>query len=124
MIRIFFAAILIFLGACGKASLYDRVQRNWHYMSAKDSLGNDFKKVSTADILSLTAHNFQYDIAQENIHASGTWVLQDSTLAFTYNPKPTDTDTTQRTVRYFKITQCTNSRLVFVEKGVTFTFSY
>jgi hypothetical protein len=30
----------------------------------------------------------------------------------------------QHTVRYFRITECTTNRLVFVEKGITFVFSY
>ena len=126
--KVFFAAVL-FLFACNssKPTLYECVQHNWHYISAKDTQGNDFKKVSSTDILSLGSdnvhNNFKYDIEAENIHASGTWQLQDSTLVFTYNPKPTDADTTIRTVRYFKVTKCSGKQLVFTENGITFVFS-
>ena len=129
MRKIFFSAVLFFLAACtgSKPVLYDCVQKNWHYVSARDEHGNDFKKVSATDILSLTddkgKNNFKYDIELENIHASGTWELQDSTLVFTYNPKPTDADSSKRTVRLFRITECSGNRLVFIEKGITFTFS-
>ena len=128
MLRLLLAALL-FLSACSnkQLTLYESVQKNWHYVSAKDSLGNDFKRVSSSDVLSLKSdnvkNNFKYDIEAENIHASGTWELQDSTLVFTYNPKPTDSDTSKRTVRYFRITDCSDKRLVFIENGITFTFS-
>jgi hypothetical protein len=129
MRKIFFVALLIFFAAFAwnKSALYDCVQRTWHYVSAKDEQGKDFKKVAATDVLSIKTYNgqnrFRYDIAQENIHASGTWELKDSTLVFTYNPKPTDADTIKRTVRYFKITECSGNRMVFTEKGIIFTFS-
>ena len=120
MWKIFFAAVL-FLSACdsSKQTLYNCVQKNWHYVSATDEQGNDFKKVSVTDILSLTGdngkNNFKYDIELENIHASGTWELKDSTLVFRYNPN--------QTVRYFRIRECSDTGLVFEENGITFTFS-
>ena len=129
MKKIFFAILALVFAAYSIAqqSLSDCVQKKWHYVSVKDAQGKDFKKVAKTDILSIKTFNgqnkFRYDIAQENIHASGTWELNDSTLVFTYNPKPTDADTTKKTVRYFKITECTGSRMVFTEKGITFTFS-
>lgn len=120
MWKIFFVAVLFLFSACGgKKTLYDSVQKNWHYVSAKDEQGNDFKKVSATDIMSLNTNNFRYDIEQENIHASGTWQLQDSTLVFTYSPDSIGTSK----VRNFRITECSDTRLVFVEKGITFTFS-
>ena len=129
MKKIFFAILALVFAAYSIAqqSLSDCVQKKWHYVSAKDEKGKDFKKVAKTDILSIKTFNgqnkFRYDIAQENIHSSGTWELKDSTLVFTYNPKPMDADTTKKTVRYFKITECTGSRMVFTEKGITFTFS-
>lgn len=128
MKKILFAVLLFFaVHSIGQQSLFDCVQKKWHYVSAKDEQGKDFKKVAATDILSIKTYNgqnkFRYDIAQENIHASGTWELKDSTLVFTYHPKPTDADTTKRTVRHFKITECTGNRMIFTEKGITFTFS-
>src|SRR5204863_547585 len=126
--KIFFAILALVFAAhsIAQQSLSECVQKKWHYVSAKDEKGKDFKKVAKTDILSIKTYNgqnkFRYDIAQENIHASGTWELKDSTLVFTYN-KPTDAGTTKKTVRYFKITACIGSRLVFTENGITFTFS-
>jgi CNT family concentrative nucleoside transporter len=136
------------------------VTRNWNYVSSKDSSGNEFKKVSPTDVLSLKNENgkniFKYDIEKENIHAAGTWELKDSTLAFTYtlSPKVTDVDSTvysvedgkpvliyfkegkevtrveetgvssRHTVRYFRITECSDTQMVFNENGNVFTFSY
>lgn len=153
---------LLFLFACNsdKPALLNSVTRSWHYVSAKDSLGNDFKKVSEKDILLLTndngKNNFKYDIENENIHAAGTWELKDSTLIFTYAlaPKITDVDSTayavadgkpvliyfkegkeitrvetsgvksEHAVRTFRITECSDTRMVFAENGITFIFSY
>jgi hypothetical protein len=129
MWKILFVVLLSFFAShsSGQQSLSECVQKKWHYVSAKDEQGKDFKKVAATDILSIKTYDgknkFRYDIAQENIHASGTWELKDSTLVFTYSPKPTDVDTTKRAVRYFKITECFGQRMVFVEKGITFTFS-
>jgi len=128
MRKLFLAALLFCFAAHSYGqSLSDCVQKKWHYVSAKDAQGKDFKKVAATDVLSIKTfegqHKFRYDISQENIHASGTWELKDSTLVFTYNLKPTDADTTKRTVRNFKITECTGKRMIFTEKGITFTFS-
>ena len=129
MRKILFAVLLFFFAAHGNAqqSLSECDKKTWHYVSAKDAQGKDFKKVAATDVLSIKTYEgqnrFRYDIAQENIHASGTWELKDSTLAFTYNPKPGEADTTKRIVRYFKVTECSGSRMVFTEKGITFIFT-
>jgi len=127
MRKIIFLLLFFATYSIAQQSLSECIQKTWHYVSAKDKDGKDFKKVAKTDVLNIKMYNgqnkFRYDIAQENIHASGTWELKDSTLAFTYNFKPTDTDTTKHTVRYFKITECSGSRMVFTEKGITFTFS-
>src|SRR6186713_1211605 len=100
MQKIFFAVMLSLFakGSFAQQSLSECVQKKWHYVSAKDEQGKDFKKILATDILSIKTYNgqnkFRYDIAQENIHASGTWELKDSTLVFTYNFKPMDADTT------------------------------
>src|SRR5689334_21110393 len=128
MKKILFAVILFFFAAqsYGQQPLSECIKKTWHYVSAKDSMGKDFKKVSSTDVLSIKTYEgqnkFRYDIAQENIHASGTWELKDSTLVFTYNLKPGEADTLKRMVRYFKITECSGSHMVFTEKGITFTF--
>src|SRR6266496_2875931 len=102
MKKIFFAilALVFATHSIAQQSLSECVQKKWHYVSAKDAQGKDFKKVAKTDILSIKTFNrqnkFRYDIAQENIHASGTWELKDSTLVFTYNlaPKITGVDST------------------------------
>lgn len=121
MRKIIPVVVLFFLAACGNhnQSLHDLVQKNWHYVSVTDGAGNDFKKVSSSDIMTLDAGNFRYDLEQENIHASGTWKLQDSTLVFNYSPDSTG----KSKVRNFKITDCSDTRLVFTENGITFTYS-
>ncbi|MBK5286078.1 MAG: Na+ dependent nucleoside transporter [Bacteroidia bacterium] len=162
MKKAFFVVAVLFLFSCSnnKPTLLNSVTRSWHYVSAKDSLGNDFKKVSEKDILRLTResgkNNFNYDIETENIHASGTWQLIDSSLVFTYSlvPKTTDVDSavysvtdgmpviiyfkdgkeitriddsgvnSRHTVRFFRITECTDTRLTFKENGITFILSY
>lgn len=124
-----FVIVLFLFAAHGNAqqALSECVQKTWHYVSAKDAQGKDFKKVAPTDVLSIKTYEgknkFRYDIAQENIHSWGYWELKDSTLVFTYLPKPTDADTTKRTVRYFKVTECSGNRMVFTEKGITFTFT-
>src|SRR5690348_11658669 len=72
-------AVAFFLAAHSYAQqpFSDCVQKKWHYISAKDERGKDFKKVAVTDVLSIKTYNgqnkFRYDIAQENIHAAGTW---------------------------------------------------
>jgi len=62
------------------------------FVSISDSKGNAIKKTQTTDTLKLGnisgTKAFSYAIEKENIKASGSWELKDSSLIFTYDLKP------------------------------------
>jgi CNT family concentrative nucleoside transporter len=141
--------------------LNEKILRTWKYVSITDSSGKEVRKVGEKDYLILSRKDnnelrFRYDLHLEGIHASGSWVLLDSVLEFTYDAEPfsLSADSTllevvddqvvlslykdgqrlatyrnnqllpERKKRYFRITECTPERLVFVEKGIIFTYRY
>ncbi len=77
-------------------SISDSVAKKWKYVSIKDISGNTAKQVSDSDYFYLgaagNAQTFNYDLAKENIHSSGNWQIQDSTLVLTYDLKPAETE--------------------------------
>jgi CNT family concentrative nucleoside transporter len=68
------------------------------------------------DTLSLATGEFNYTLsAKNNLKASGDYMLQNNLLVFYYN-QPNDT------IRHYKITEKTDSTLVFTENGVNYNF--
>ena len=66
--------------------------KEWHFVSIKDTLGNDVKETRANDILSFSADSttqrFSYSIEKESIRASGVWEFNDNLLILTYKLQP------------------------------------
>jgi CNT family concentrative nucleoside transporter len=86
---------LILFSACsdsGPQHPGEILARAWKYDRIIDGAGQPVKKVGTADFLTLTDKNgkqsFTYQLAEEGISASGSWVVLDSLLIFSYDLGP------------------------------------
>jgi concentrative nucleoside transporter, CNT family len=84
--------LCIFLFSCSSNQpdpLEKKLAREWNYVSVKGSDGGIVKKVSEGDALKLSVQNntqtFEYHLSSENIHAKGTWYVNDSSLILSYH---------------------------------------
>jgi len=72
--------------------LKEHLEKKWLFSSITDKNGNNIKKTLPTDTLKISSSSkekpFSYAIEKENINATGTWELKDSTLIFTYDLKP------------------------------------
>ncbi len=93
------------------------VCRKWHYVSITDSTGRNAKKTGQQDYMVLSKTDsgrfFQYALKLENIHAQGTWSLQDSIFTFTYSSSAGDK--TSPVSRRFKIISLQRRELIMTE---------
>ena len=109
------------------------VAHTWKYEDVfLKTPGDHFKKVGAHDVMILrkgeTENTFSYALPLENIKAKGTWLLNDSTLVFTYD-SATNIPDSLKVVRYFKIQRLTKDSMLFREvlkngaRGAGFSFS-
>ena len=86
-----FFLLIVVISACNEKplSLIEQVSKTWNYVSITDSTGNEVKPVGENDLMVLSAGDskFSYDLEIANIHSSGNWTIQDSSiLVFSYHP--------------------------------------
>ena len=107
---------LIVLLSCITLGTAQNIEQSWQF-DAIEKNGDALFNINTEqDSLSLNAGEFYYSLeAKNNLVASGDYILQNNLLVFYYN-QPTDT------IRRYKITELTDSTLVFTEKGVNYKF--
>lgn len=92
------------------------LEKKWEFEAIQNELGTDLFSIETNDVLELNKGAFNYSLqAKNNLKASGDYIYQNNLLIFYYN-QPNDT------IRKYKITQLTDSTLVFTEKGVSYQF--
>jgi len=86
--------LLLIHGTVRSGSLDQALQRTWKYAAVTDARGLPFKQVGDSDYLTLGIREnerfFAYDLEREGIHATGTWLLEDSVLVLTYDLKPAE----------------------------------
>jgi len=93
------------------------INKPWQFESIQNEEGNSLFSVSDNDVLELKNGEFNYSLeAKNNLKASGDYIFQNNLLVFYYNT-PNDT------IRRYKITEFTDSTLVFKEKNVKYSFS-
>lgn len=109
------AFLAIFFGIC--LSSAQNLDQKWQFESVQNESGQSLFPInSEADYLTLNKGEFSYELeAKNNLKASGDYLVQNKLLIFYYN-QPNDT------IRRYKITQHTDSTLVFTEKGTTYNF--
>ncbi|MBT4918105.1 MAG: Na+ dependent nucleoside transporter [Flavobacteriaceae bacterium] len=93
------------------------LEKKWKFSSIEDSKGNPIAKINKeTDYLNITESSFSYFIeSKNNLKAKGDLIFQNNLLIFYYT-LPNDT------IRRYKITEHTDSTLVFKEKKVYYKF--
>ncbi len=93
------------------------IEKKWQFSNIKNKVGETILSInSQTDYLLLNEGEFSYHIkAKDSLQASGSYMYQNKLLVFFYN-QPNDT------IRKYKITQLTDSTLVFTEDNTVYSF--
>ena len=93
------------------------LEKKWQFSSIEGAEGESIISInSEKDFLILRDGTFSYELeAKENLKASGDYMFQNKLLIFYYN-HPTDT------IRRYKISELTDSTLIFTENGSNYKF--
>lgn len=93
------------------------LEKKWKFSSIEDSKGNPIAKINKeTDYLNITESSFSYFVeSKNNLKAKGDLIFQNNLLVFYYT-LPNDT------IRTYRITEHTDSTLVFKEKEVYYKF--
>ena len=93
------------------------LEKKWQFSSIEGAEGESIISInSEKDFLILRDGTFSYELeAKENLKASGDYMFQNKLLVFYYN-QPTDT------IRRYKISELTDSTLIFTENGSNYKF--
>ncbi|OZV67197.1 nucleoside transporter C-terminal domain-containing protein [Winogradskyella aurantia] len=114
MIHIFRVLITVLFGI--STIVAQDLEKTWQFENIEDTKGQTLLNLSKTDTLSLTNGSFHYSLkAKNNLKARGDYLYQNNLLVFYYS-QPTDT------IRHYRITELTDSTLVFKENGVAYRF--
>lgn len=94
------------------------LEKTWNFSSIESTNGDSLFSIDKEkDQFKLNNGTFEYSLeAKDNLKASGDYIIQNQLLVLFYN-KPTDT------IRRYRITQFTDSTLVFTENNVSYAFT-
>ena len=94
------------------------LEKTWNFSSIESTNGDSLFSIDKEkDQFKLNNGTFEYSLeAKDNLKASGDYIIQNQLLVLFYN-KPTDT------IRRYRITQFTDSTLVFTENNVSYAFA-
>jgi len=94
------------------------LEKRWAFEAIQNKAGEQLFSINpTSDILEFNKGEFSYALADKNnLQASGDYIYQNKLLVFYYN-QPKDT------IRKYKISELTDSTLVFTEKDITYRFT-
>ena len=108
------AIIAVFFGVT--LSFSQNLKKQWQTVAIENEGGESLVEISNSDILELKNGEFNYSIqSKDNLIASGDYIYQNNLLVFYYD-QPNDT------IRRFRISEITDSTLVFKEKNVTYKY--
>ena len=98
-------------------SFGQNLEKKWQFSSIENTEGESLISINPEnDFLTLRDGTFSYELeAKENLKASGDYMFQNKLLIFYYN-QPTDT------IRRYKISELTDSTLIFTENGSNYKF--
>ncbi|HBR54260.1 MAG TPA: Na+ dependent nucleoside transporter [Flavobacteriaceae bacterium] len=109
------ALSIIFLG-CFFSGLAQTVEKKWSVTSIENRTGQSVYPISEEDYFLLKNGTFTYNItAKDSLKSSGDYMLQNDLLVL-FHDSPKDS------IRRFRITQKTDSTLVFTENDITYSF--
>jgi len=93
------------------------LEQKWEFETIQNKAGEQLVLInSNTDFLELNKGEFTYSLeSKNNLKASGDYIYQNKLLVFYYN-QPNDT------IRKYKISELTDSTLVFTEKDITYRF--
>jgi len=108
-----FIAFILFQGY----SFGQDLEKDWQFTSIENSNNNALFEVNpNNDVLTFKEGSFQYSLeAKDNLKASGDYIFQNNLLVLFYN-QPSDT------IRRYRVSQLTDSTLVFSENNISYTF--
>ncbi len=106
-----FAAIFFGLTTLNAQS----IQKKWQFQAIENDTVSNLFELSESDVFVLDKGDFKYNITSRNLEASGDYIHQNNLLVFYYN-QPNDT------IRRYKISELTDSTLVFVENSTKYRF--
>ncbi|MFT4698996.1 MAG: CNT family concentrative nucleoside transporter [Flavobacteriaceae bacterium] len=109
--------IIVLMIASQAVCLGQNIETDWHFSEITNNQGDPIIEIDTEnDILQLSNGTFQYQIASKNnVLSSGDYILQNKLLVFFYS-QPNDT------IRRYRITETTDSTLVFTENNISYAF--
>lgn len=115
MKHFFLAFTAIFFGIT--ISTAQSIEKKWQFKSIANDSTESLHNITPNDFFTLDKGDFKYNIQSKNLKASGDYMHQNNLLVFYYN-QPNDT------IRRYKITELTDSTLVFTENNVRYSFTH
>lgn len=97
------------------ASFAQDIEKDWQFDAIQNENGSSLFEILDTDAFSLKAGEFEYSLNAKNLKASGDYIYQNNLLVFYYS-KPNDT------IRRYKISELTDSTLVFSENNTVYKF--
>ncbi|WP_191858104.1 NupC/NupG family nucleoside CNT transporter [Hanstruepera ponticola] len=91
------------------------IEKKWQFQAIENDTVSNLFELSESDIFVLDKGNFEYNIQSRNLQALGDYMHQNNLLVFYYN-QPNDT------IRRYKISELTDSTLVFSENNTRYRF--
>lgn len=114
MKHVFLAFVAIFFGIT--SNFAQDLNKTWQFDAIENTSGEALFSIAETDSLHFNNGEFTYSLeAKENLEATGDYIHQNNLLVFYYT-KPTDT------IRRYKISELTDSTLVFTEDNVAYKF--
>ncbi|WBX73429.1 Na+ dependent nucleoside transporter [Tenacibaculum pacificus] len=94
------------------------IEKKWRFSSIKNTKGTSVVSlIDSTDVLNLSEGIFNYSlIAKDSLQASGNYIHQNNLLIFNYK-QPKDT------VRYYNISELSDTLLILSEKNITYKFT-
>jgi CNT family concentrative nucleoside transporter len=109
----FLTCLIILISAI---SFGQNIDQKWQFSDIKKNDSSVIQIDSDTDFLSLQNNQFEYQLAaKNNLKAKGDYILQNDLLIFYYT-QPNDT------IRRYRITEHTDSTLVFTENATKYSF--
>ena len=94
------------------------IEKEWRFESIKKNNGTSLVEINSTDSFTLSEGKFTYSLAaKDSLVAEGTYIHQNNLLIFKYSI-PTDT------VRYYNISQLSDTILTLSENDVFYSFSF
>ncbi|PHS07386.1 MAG: Na+ dependent nucleoside transporter [Kordia sp.] len=111
--KLFLTCLIILISAC---SFGQNIDQKWQFNSIEKNDSSIIQIDSDTDFLTLQSNQFEYELASKNhLKAKGDYILQNDLLIFYYT-QPNDT------IRRYRITEHTDSTLVFTENTTKYSF--